>query len=215
VHVVDLTLSLRPDTLVAPGDPPISLRVATDFATHGYQVTDIRLGSHSGTHLDAPRHIFPEGKTIDQYPVERFISEGVVLDLRGAPSDIVEPDMLAASLRKTPLKLGDFILLWTHEERSLPKTLSPESARLLVNSQASLVGVDGPSVDAEVTYLEHEGAYPVHRILLASDILIVENLTGLDRLGSGRVKCIFLPLAVEGTDGAPIRAVAWKLDVSR
>jgi kynurenine formamidase len=64
------------------------------------------------------------------------------------------------------------------------------------------VGTDAPSLDAE--------PYPVHRLLLGHGVLLAENLRGLDRLGPGPVTCAFLPLAVVGTDGAPVRAVAWR-----
>jgi arylformamidase len=163
---------------------------------HGYEVTQVCLGSHTGTHVDAPRHFYPQGLTLDQFPLDRLMGPGVVLDCRGA-GDAGVSGMLAAQLRLFPLPRGALALLWTEGAQ-----LTLEAAKVLLEAGAGLVGTDGSSLDAE--------PYPVHRFLLAKNVLIVENLRGLDRLGPGPVECAFLPLALTGTDGAPLRAIAWR-----
>jgi arylformamidase len=75
---------------------------------------------------------------------------------------------------------------------------------LLLDLGVTLVGTDGPGLDSE------GGSYPVHRVLLSAGVLLAENLCNLDLLGPGRVRCAFLPLAIDDTDGAPVRAVAWR-----
>jgi arylformamidase len=211
VEIVDLTRPLGLETPVFPGDPPITLtRVATDD-TDGYEVTQICLGSHSGTHLDAPRHFFADGPTLSDYPVERLVGEGVVIDVRMAPSGIVDREFLAPRLEQSSAERGDFVLLWTGDpspgSADTPPfiNLSPDAAALLLETGVTLVGTDGPDLDAE------GGSYPVHRLLLGAGVLLAENLCNLERLGPGRVQCVFLPLAVEHTDGAPVRAIAWRL----
>ena len=82
MNIVDLTLPLGPDTPVAEGDPAITLTRIHSHGADGYQVTHICLGSHSGTHLDAPRHFLPNGATLDTIPVSRFIRTGWVIDVR-------------------------------------------------------------------------------------------------------------------------------------
>jgi arylformamidase len=89
------------------------------------------------------------------------------------------------------------VLLWT--EGAL---LTLAAAQVLLDAGAALVGTDAPSLD--------ETPYPVHRLLLGHDVLIAENLSGLERVGRGLVTCAFLPLAVTGADGAPVRAIAWR-----
>jgi kynurenine formamidase len=221
LEVFDLTLPLRPGMPVEPGDPPVEFERVRSHETDGFAVAEFRIGSHAGTHVDAPRHFFAEGATLDQYPIDRFVGPGVVLDCRrgsagvagvheaacpcgatGAARFAGEPEFidaqaLAERLSPHPLPPGGFALLWT--EGAL---LSLEAAQLLVAAGAGLVGTDGPSLD--------EDPYPVHRLLLETGVLLVENLYGLDRLGPGPVTCAFLPLAVIGTDGAPVRAVAWR-----
>jgi len=195
LEIIDLTLPLSPGMPMQPGDPPLTLARVRSHGADGYEVTQICLGSHSGTHVDAPRHFFPEGATLDRFPLERLVGPGVVLDCR--------PDaggsrafQLSEQLRRFPMAHGGLALLWTEGA-----PLSIEDAQVLLGAGAGLVGTDAPSLDAE--------PYAAHRLLLGRDVLIVENLRGLERLGPGPVTCAFLPLAVNGTDGAPIRAVAW------
>jgi arylformamidase len=209
LEVVDLTRPLSPDTPVYPGDPPVALGRVRSHDVDGYEVTHVCMGTHSGTHLDAPRHFFPEGATLDQYPVDRLVRPGVVVDVRAMVRErsgssgsstgpgIVDAALLADRLRPVTVPPGGFVLLWTEGA-----VLTYEAAHLLLDIGAGLVGTDAPSLDAE--------PYPVHRLLLGQGVLLAENLCHLDRLGPGPVTCAFLPLAVVGTDGAPVRAVAWR-----
>ncbi|NLV72967.1 MAG: cyclase family protein [Actinobacteria bacterium] len=221
MHIVDLSLPLRPGMPGVSGDPLVRILPARTHEVDGYQVSRISLGSHAGTHLDAPRHLFPDGPTLDQYPVSRFLGPGVIIDCRPefgaeaigasaadaargethAPAKDAAPMIdvvaLAEELRSSPPEPGGMVLLWT--EGAL---LSTEGAQLLLDSGAGLVGTDGPGLDAD--------PYPVHRLLLRQGILLAENLQGLDQLGPGPVTCAFLPLNVIDADGAPVRAVAWR-----
>lgn len=220
VRVADFTQPLGPDTPVLPGDPAVTLTPAATHASDGYAVTGICLGSHSGTHIDAPRHFFPDGPALSDFPVERSIGEGVILDLRPPvhaggrdvgsdqgrgllDSQRIDAQRLAAALHRHPLQSGDRVLLWTGGAA----TLTREAAAMLVEAGVSLVGIDGPSIEAEGA---PAGAYPVHRLLLGSGVLIAENLCRLELLGEGRLQCALLPLAIQGTDGAPVRAVGWR-----
>ena len=209
MEVVDLTRPLSPDTPVFPGDPSVTLARVRFHDIHGYEVTHLSMGTHSGTHLDAPRHFFSGGATLDRYPADRLVRPGVVLDVRATVREgsnspagftgpgIVDAARLADRLRPFTVPSGGFVLLWT--EGAL---LTTEAAQLLLDTGAGLVGTDAPSLDAE--------PYPAHRLLLGHGVLLAENLCHLDKLGPGPVTCAFLPLAVVGTDGAPVRAVAWR-----
>jgi arylformamidase len=196
MELFDLSLPLGPGLPLQPGDPPLTLVRTSSHETHGYEVTRVCLGSHTGTHVDAPRHFFPQGLTLDQFPLDRFVGPGVVLDCREAEGAVTS-SLLSAHLRRFPVPRGALVLLWT--EGAL---LTLDAAKLLLETGAGLVGTDGPSLDA--------APYPVHSFLLANAVLIVENLQGLERIGPGPVNCAFLPLALTGTDGAPVRAIAWR-----
>ncbi|OFW61281.1 MAG: hypothetical protein A2133_11065 [Actinobacteria bacterium RBG_16_64_13] len=184
---------------VHPGDPRVAFTRVRTHERDGYEVAQLCLGTHSGTHVDAPRHFFPEGATLDLYPLDRLAGPAVVIDCRPAPgaAPIVEAAFLRERLYTYPVAAGGIVLLWTEGA-----TLTAEAAQLLVESGVGLVGTDAPGVDVE--------PYPAHRLLLGHGILLAENLCGLDRLGPGPVNCALLPLAAVGTDGAPLRAIAWR-----
>ncbi len=201
MEVIDLTHPLGSSLPDQPGDPPFALSPARSFAVDGYEVTRICLGSHTGTHVDAPRHFFPLGATLDQFPLDRLVGPGVSLDCRDA-TDSLRLDRLLEQLRRFPPTRPGIVVLRTEGAH-----VTVGMAQLLLETGAGLVGTDAPSLDV--------APYPVHRLLLANDVLIVENLRGLDRLGVGRVTCAFLPLALTGTDGAPVRAVAWRQGQTR
>lgn len=212
--IVDLSHPLRTGQPIYPGDPPVEIIPRLTHAEHGYAVTEIRMGTHAGTHMDAGYHFFADKPTLDQYSVERFVGSAVILDLRAQPADTpVAPDTLrAAILAAGGLHAGDFALLWfgwdVHYGDDLMwrnPYLSEEAARLLVDVGVTLVGTDAASVDSSTDLT----AFPVHVLLLGSGLLIVENLRALDRLGPGRFDCAFLPLPLARCDGAPIRAIAW------
>lgn len=203
MKIFDLTRPLLPGPAPDPGDPPLTAEIVCTHDACGYQVTRLCLGSHAGTHLDAPRHFFPTGPALDHYPVERFIGPGVVVDCRLCGksrltgSRLIGRAYLEEKLLAHPLPYGGFVVLWT--EGAL---LHEEAAQLLVDLGVGLVGTDGLTLD--------EPPYPVHRLLLQQGILLAENLGGLDQLGPGPATFAFLPLPITDADGAPARAVAWR-----
>lgn len=190
MELFDLTVPLSPELEVLPGDPPVTVERTASHETHGFEVARISMGSHSGTHVEAPRHFYPNGLTLDAFPLRRFIGPGVVLDCRSL-------ETLAGQLREWPLAEHGLALLWMD---GAPLTL--DAAEMLAAAGAGLVGTDAPSIDDE--------PYHVHRFLLARDILIAENLANLGRLGPGPALCALLPLSFKGTDAAPMRAIAWR-----
>lgn len=234
MKVVDLTRPLVSGMPVYPGDPPVTVEPVRTHRADGFEVSRICFGSHSGTHVDAPRHFFPEGATLDEFPAGRFMGRGVIVDLRqippggsdhrppapaGPPAAPGSPDapdqavgsipvfvdatFLAERLRDCPLMAGDLALLWTEGV-----FLAEEAARLLLDAGVVLVGTDSDSLDPRESPQGY--GYPVHQLLLGHGVLLAEGLCNLDKLGPGPVTCAFLPLAVAGADGAPLRAVAWR-----
>lgn len=201
MQLFDLTLPLRPGPPEYPGDPEVSFVRTHSHTTDGYEVTQLCMGSHSGTHMDAPRHFFTDGATLDQFVIERLVGPGIVVDCRrsSGPASLAHIDAAVLTERLGPLSVpqGGFVLLWTEGD-----LLTESGARFLLDARPGVIGTDAPSLDEE--------PYPVHRLLLGAGILLAENLQGLDRLGPGLVTCAFLPLAAVGTDGAPVRAIAWR-----
>ena len=195
---------------VYPGDPGPEIVTVRDMPAP-WRVTDLRLGTHTGTHMDAPAHYFPDGKPIDAYPLERLVLPGVVLDVPGLPDAAkITWEALAGQARAVPAGGAAIIRTgwgkwWGTEHYWRYPSFSVEAAQGLAAGRASLVGMDLPSADP----LVHTPPL-VHEIFLARDILLVENLAGLEQLEPGRLyHFAFLPLRLAGLDGSPIRAAAW------
>jgi kynurenine formamidase len=208
MKVVDLSRSIKPGMPVYPGTEPPAFTTAATIKRHGFRERTLRVSSHTGTHLDAPAHIFPRGQTLDAVPIENFLGKAVVLDFTRAGA-VITPERLEP-YRRT---LGNcrFVILHTGWSRLWGKeayhggfpVLSPDGARWVCEFDLRGLGVDAPSVDAP-----HSRGFPIHRLLLAKGILIVENLCNLDRLlGMEFIFCCF-PLKLQRAEGSPVRAVA-------
>ncbi len=207
----DLSYPLVNHMPVYPGDPGPEIKTAPGVPAP-WRVSDVRFGSHTGTHMDAPAHYFPAGKTLDQYPLERLILPGVMISVPEVPDQgVIAWEGLAGPVAAAPAG-GALVLrtgwgrFWNTDRYWRYPSLSPEAAEGLAASGAPLIGVDLPSVDP----LVHVPPL-IHAILLKHDLLLVENLAGLHQLEAGQVyQFAFLPLPLSGLDGSPVRAVAWR-----
>jgi arylformamidase len=200
----DVTLPLFPGMTVFPGDPAFMLEKTGSLDRgDGFNLSKITLGSHCGTHVDAPNHFFPEGLTVENLPLETFIGAAKVVEI-GA-RDRIRPE----DLQRADIQAGDRILLKTVNSRLFQENnfrqdyvhLSPDSAWYLRNKKIRLIGIDYFSIDG---LGEDEG--PCHRILLGAGIIIMEGLNLVD-IKEGRYDLIALPLRLAGCDGSPVRAV--------
>jgi kynurenine formamidase len=215
MRMMDLTHPIRKGMTIFPGDPQPVVTLAEEVMAP-WKVSALQLGTHTGTHIDAAAHYVLQGKTIDQYPLERFILAGVVADARGLhPDEPISDQRVASALTHLP-KGGAFIIrtywdrYWDTPSYLDHPYLSAQAARIIQEAGASLVGIDALNVDSTP-----QGCSDVHEILLGSDILIVENLTGLAQLKVHfPYKFSFLPLNLYQADGSPIRAIAWEIAMS-
>ena len=225
MEVIDLTHTIHDDIQVYPGDPIPSISRGLTHEKDYCHVDLLRLGSHTGTHIDAPYHFLKGGQRIDEIPVQRFVGDGVLIDVSAkSDRDLILPGDVEPY--EDEIAQGDFVIFRTGRDKyfGTPKYylhpyLSAEGARILVRMGVSLVGVDALNVDptyngsmdsdpsAKDLPDEGEYGYPVHDILLGNDILIVENLCNLDKIKQVKGVYSFLPLKLKDSDGSPIRAV--------
>lgn len=178
-------------------------------------ITKISMGAHAGTHVDAARHFFPDGRTIDEYPLDRFFGPGVVLDLRRqGPVALTDGELEAAA---PEIRDGDIVFLYFgyaerygSDEYDSHPYLTGAAADFLARRGARMVGVDTMTPDLPAERREPGFDFPVHRRLLAEDVLIVENLgPGLRELAGKRALLAAFPLRIVGADGAPTAAIGW------
>ncbi len=211
----DLTHPIHPGMTGYPGDPPVRIDPWPDALP--WHVSAVRLGSHTGTHMDAPRHLDPSGRTLSEFPADRFIGRAIILDAPGTGEDTPLPANLLTP-RQGELAPGSMVLIrtgwdrfWQADRYLRHPYLSPELAAALAALDLGLVGIDTLSVDSSVA-----GGSAAHRALLGAGVLIVENLRGLTRLdGAATYELIVAPLALDQSDGAPVRALAHETDESK
>ncbi len=201
--ILDISLPISPDMPVWPGDPCPALEPLTTLVHDGVQVSRVILGTHTGTHLDAPSHFLVGGRTVDQLDLATLLGPCRVIEIT---TDV--PQVTAETLRPFDLEPETRVLLKTRNSRR-PEArvftldfvaLDRSAATYLCEIGVQLVGIDGPSVDASTA-----GDYPCHRSLLAAGILILENLV-LRHVKPGSYELIALPLNLVGADGCPVRA---------
>ncbi len=204
--VIDLTHPIAPGMPVYPGTAPPSMERATTLERDGFLEHRIGMHTHTGTHMDAPAHILPGGAALDSYPAERFMGSAFVIDALGGAVSV--EDLRA---HEGQIRTSDYIILrtgwavkWGSEEyfRGFP-VLDVDAAEWLCVTGIRGFGVDAISVDPV-----GDSSLPVHRALLGSGILIVENLANLRVLTAPRFTFACLPLRLVNADGAPARAVA-------
>ena len=201
---LDVSVPLAPGLPTYPGNPAFELhpvkRIAEGASSN---VSRLVMGSHSGTHVDAPKHFFDDGAGVDALPLPLLLGRTRVVEItrRGG----IGPDDLAqAGLRedlRVLLKTSNSAL-WNGEEfRNDYTHLTEDGARYLVDQGVKVVGIDYLSVEQ----FKKPGA-PAHRALLSQGIVIIEGLN-LGEAEPGMYEMYCLPLRVAGADGAPARVI--------
>lgn len=205
----DVSLPLGPRLTIWPGDPPVLvepwLATTTGAAAN---VSRLELGSHSGTHVDAPSHLFAAAASVDQLSLDALIGPAWLADLSQVARTITAADLDAAAIptacHRLLLRMRNSAM-WSdagHAFRSDFVALHPSAAAWLVERGVRLVGVDYLSVEG----YDAPAELPVHRTLLRSGVVIVEGLV-LSEPPPGWYELICLPLRVAGCDAAPARVV--------
>ncbi|WP_173921525.1 cyclase family protein [Agromyces sp. Marseille-P2726] len=212
----DLSHPIESGMQVYPGDPGVHLAPALELERDGAAVTRLDLGSHTGTHVDAPAHTVAGGRTMAEVALDELVGEALVLHVDGlgdrATYGLPELAAAAGPASDLPERVPPIVVVDTGwwrffgSERALRHpALHPDAARTLMARGMRVLGVDTLSPDP--TDAAGTTDFPVHEVVLGADGLIVENLTGLEGLPS-RVRVGIFPLRL-GVDGAPVRAVAF------
>lgn len=207
----DLSHPIQHGMPVYPGDPEVRIEPALALDPDGVGVTSVAMGSHSGTHVDAPAHTVPGGRDMADVALDELVGEAIVLRVPGlAEGERYGWSRLEAHAR-VPERVPPIVIIetgwarWFGEDRRLRHpALAPEAAAELLRRGMRVLAVDTLSPDPTGGA---DDALPVHEVVLGADGLIVENLCGLEGLPA-RVRVGFFPLRLAG-DGAPVRAVAF------
>lgn len=194
MRVWDITQLMEEGMEIFPGDPPYTRRI---LSGEDVTISELTIGSHCGTHLDAPAHLISGGATIDLIPPQRFILPARVLEVpAGGPVAIDR-------VNRCQLIPGEAVLFKTRngDNRRGRTYLTREVAEYLVKYGTSLVGVENLSCEAE-----DAPGLPVHHTLLEAGVLILEGVE-LRKVPPGLFQLVVLPLLIKSGDGAPARAL--------
>jgi len=207
MYWIDLSHPMRSPLATFPGSPPAKIETIATINENGYQEKRLYLNSHSGTHLDSPAHMPEDGLSIDKLPVEKFTGKTVVVDASAYPNCIPAKVIQSVNLEDNL----DFVLFHTGWSQNWNTEsyfgdfpyLEEEAAAYLTGLNLKGVGFDTPSADAL-----HSTALKNHHLFFEAGMVILENLTNLDKLVGQHFELFCFPLNIKNGDGSPVRAVA-------
>lgn len=213
MRLIDLSQPVSDQCPNCPAHPPVRVELGATHDEHGWQLELLTLASHTGSHVDAPLHKLAGGASLDDVPLERFVGDAVVLDLRDStPLRPITADLLR---RQINCPISDVIVLlgtgWGDRRRRTDEWLyqspflSVDGAEWLVSQKVRGVGIDHYSISGAA---EPNNAR-VHEILLGAGVWIVEDLHFPPEVFSlpQPVKFWSLPVNFKGFSGAFCRPV--------
>ncbi len=226
-RIIDLSNPIDEGIPVWPSFPSVTCEQTDWAARDGFTMEQVEMRSHTATHVDAPLHFIPEGKTLDDFSIEKFMGPGVVVDL--TPKETAEP-ITAEELEPfaETIEPNDVIMLHTGWDEHYGRTpeylfefphLTGAASEYLAELEPKAVGIDTPSVGGWIGEMPNHGpatdVHPAdsHLPLLENDIIPIEELRNLgevlDGADSRRAEFFFPPLRFQGTGGGSVRAFAF------
>jgi arylformamidase len=205
--ILDLTHTIAEGMPAYPGTEPPTLQQANTLEQDGFAEKHIAMGSHTGTHIDAPAHMLAGAPTLDQLEAGHFVGTACVIDVAGQA--VIERSVLEA--QEDLLEGCDFLLFHTGWSQHWGDAryfadfpvLSLDAAQWLAGRGLKGAGFDAISVDPVGST-----AFPNHFVFFRAGMICIENLTGLEALVGMRFLFSCLPLKLAEADGSPVRAVA-------
>lgn len=210
MNIIDISVAIDNKLPIWPGGSFPQLDVVSDMGD-GKQCneTKIKIGTHTGTHIDAPLHFIKDGSTVDKLPLDIFIGDVFVAEFRD------EREITSYDIEKLDIPEGvSRILFKTSNSKLWEKEISEfkedyvglteDAAKWLVDHNIKLVGVDYLSV------AKYGDIVNVHKIILGAGIVALEgiNLSGVEM---GNYQLVCLPIKIPNTEGSLVRAVLLKL----
>ncbi len=202
---IDVSMPIGTGMVHWPDNPPVIIERTLDIGRgDGANVSKMSMGTHTGTHMDAPVHFLDRGEGMESLPMQVAIGRARVIQIEDMES--VKPNELV----RHKIRRGERVLFKTGNSSGYLQAgsfmedfvyVSPEAAKYLAKLGVLMVGIDYLSVGG----FKADGA-ATHRFLLEAGIWIIEGLD-LSKVGQGVYEFICLPLKIIGGDGAPARAL--------
>lgn len=199
---IDLSYTIEEGLATHPYDEALKLGRSKFLEGDGFNDSRFVSGMHVGTHIDAPSHMTAREVFISDYSPERFIGKACVLDVRNQA--LIEMQ----EVYYERVEAEDIVLLYTGFDAQFGSDAYFEAhpvieaalAKFFIEKRVKMVGMDMPSPD--------RWPFDMHKMLLDQDILIIENLRGLEALLEFEaIEIIALPMKIRA-EGSPVRVVA-------
>lgn len=202
-RIIDITRAIKQGMPVYPGDPEPVIEQVCSIEKDGFALSTIFMGSHTGTHVDAPSHVLEGGTSADMLLPESLMGRAVLLDMKHSGGFIGAEELDVAWKAIKPGEGTEVLLLKTGisclVEAAENFCLEENIAFWARDKGLKVLGIDAFSI-------ENGKSLPLHRSLLSREINIIECLD-LELVEEGMYTFICLPLKITGCDGAPARAI--------
>ena len=204
--IYDVSVPITNRIPVWPSDPRVKLTPKSHLSrdgSHTVELTSIEMGSHTGTHLDAPSHMVSGGRRLSNIPMEQLVGKATVVELSDVRS------IGRQQLANVSLNGVERVLFKTENSKHWQDGtfyedfvyLEPGGAEFLVERGIRLVGIDYLSIDKYKSQ-----SHATHLVLLTKNVVIIEGLD-LSRVPPGEYNMVALPLHLKDADGAPTRVI--------
>jgi len=210
MKIIDLSNTIENNMLLYPGDIAPVVEPFSLIEESGAAIAKLTLGTHTGTHVDAPNHILKQREAVHEIPLENFVGGAWVFDFsyKAVGTGLVEEDFKD----KSNVHTNDIVICYTgsseysknEDVRTRYVYITKSAAAWLVRKKVKAVGIDSLSVE-RFGSMDHY----VHKTLLNDGITIIENLSNnLKFIADQKVFFVAAPLKLKGLDGSPVRAFA-------
>jgi len=216
MKITDLSLTIEEGMMTFPTHwhPVVEISILGRHGVEGRETRKLVLGTHIGTHADAPRHFIPQGKGIDQVPLDVLVGPAQVLNFTPCqPLQVIDIPHLETKLGgRSPARI---VLRtdWSEYFGQMPfytqyPFLSENAAKWLVGKGVRLIAMDTPSPDNPAHSRGTAKDCPNHQVLLGAGVVLVEYVCNVKALASSEVELVVLPLKLKDCDGSPVRCIA-------
>ncbi len=205
--IIDLTHTLFDGLKAFPGNLNVSYKPMHEIKNGGYRVGELYMDGHTGTHLDVPRHVFPEGRTLDKLDLTKCIGPAIRISVPKAAGEEIILDDLAPyearikEIKRVVLATGWSTMFGSSQFYENYPGISDRAASWLIDLGVVLVGMDLPSVHPD-------RGIEIHHIFLRKEVVVVEAIAWPEKVPQDEFEIICLPLSIRGGDGSPARVVA-------
>jgi arylformamidase len=210
-RIVDLTMTLQEGMVTYPGHPVVEITQLARFGYEGKETRRIVLGTHTGTHIDAPRHYIEGGATVESISPEVLCGPARLLDFSERTGAVDNGALRSAMAERSDLPRERVLIRFDGDKRlgsfdyyKRQPWVTEDGARWLVKTGCKLIGLDTPMPDS----YDDIATMPIHKLLLGAGIVIVEYMVNLKSIQAETFQLIVAPLKIKDGDGAPARCFA-------